>query len=404
MSGGGAGPGLRELLRTGQLRTVFQPIRHLSSGADVGYEALVRGPAGSRLEGADALVREAYRTRQVVEFDWAARASACRAALSAGLPPDTLLFFNIEPLAIGSSCPPELLADIEEGFRRYQVVLEVTERSLDRDTRALLEGIDRQRHMVAGIAIDDLGTPSASLSLLPVLGVDVIKLDLSVTQKRPSAGVTRILDIAYEEAERTGATILAEGVETAIHEEFARSVGAELGQGYYFAGPGPLPEPAEPTSAWRVGHRPISDVDTPFEVLDAQPRGHGGDQILRPMSREISDQAVPTTGPALMLVAVPGPDALSDGDVRRLADLAGRGVTVVLLGPDVPAAPGVRTGGDADDGLRDQWAVVALSPGTASALVARRPGSADEFEFGVTHDRRRVVAAAKSLLRRVGPR
>jgi EAL domain-containing protein (putative c-di-GMP-specific phosphodiesterase class I) len=54
------------------LRIVFQPIVSVESKAVVGYEALIRGPAGSVLESLDALIEEAYRENRVVDFDWIA--------------------------------------------------------------------------------------------------------------------------------------------------------------------------------------------------------------------------------------------------------------------------------------------------------------------------------------------
>src|SRR5258705_4656355 len=45
-----------EILRTRALRTVFQRIVRLENGNTEGYEALVRGPAGSPLESAAALL------------------------------------------------------------------------------------------------------------------------------------------------------------------------------------------------------------------------------------------------------------------------------------------------------------------------------------------------------------
>ena len=127
------------------LRTVFQPIVRVGSGAVVGYEGLIRGPAGSVLESPDALIREAYRQNRVVEFDWIARASASRAALAASLGPDDLLFLNSEPLALDSSCPRDLWPVIGQAFDRFRIVLEITERCLDHDPRTLFEAIDRQR-------------------------------------------------------------------------------------------------------------------------------------------------------------------------------------------------------------------------------------------------------------------
>jgi EAL domain-containing protein (putative c-di-GMP-specific phosphodiesterase class I) len=203
----------QRVLDDGLLRTEFQPIVNVGSRAVAGYEGLVRGPAGSAVESPTVLINTAYRQNRVVEFDWTARAAASRAALAAGLT-DELLFLNIEPLALASDCPPQFLPEIEEAFDRFRVVLEVTERSLDRDPSTLLEGIDRQRPSVSGMALDDVGADVRTLSMLPALEPDVIKLDLKVTQGSPSREAVKVLEFAYEEVERTGATILAEGVET----------------------------------------------------------------------------------------------------------------------------------------------------------------------------------------------
>src|SRR5690242_8609651 len=94
-----------QILRDRDVQTVFQPIFHLPSRAVVGYEALVRGPSGSALATADSLVAAANRTGRLVEFDWVARASACRAALDAELDIDHMLFLNFEPIALNTDCP-----------------------------------------------------------------------------------------------------------------------------------------------------------------------------------------------------------------------------------------------------------------------------------------------------------
>ncbi len=51
------------------------------------------------------------------------------------------------------------------------------------------------------------------------------------------------------EAERSGAIVLAEGIETAQHLRTARAFGATLGQGWLFGRPGPLPPRARPPRA-----------------------------------------------------------------------------------------------------------------------------------------------------------
>ena len=42
--------GLKSVIGRKQLRPAFQPVRRLSDGGIMGYEALIRGPQGSTLE------------------------------------------------------------------------------------------------------------------------------------------------------------------------------------------------------------------------------------------------------------------------------------------------------------------------------------------------------------------
>ena len=392
----------------GSSDSVFQPIIHLDTGATAGYEALVRGPERSRFADAATLLEYAYRTDSVVEFDWAARASACRAALAAPLSDDQLLFLNVEPLAMGSDCPADLWPDVERAFAAFQVVLEVTERSLARDPRSLLEGIDGQRPTVAGLAVDDLGANTPALSMLPVLASDVIKLDLTIIQAGPSPEATKILDIAYEETERTGAVILAEGIENPAHAAFARSVGAILGQGWYFGEPGDLPPPMRRSgpTAPHVGSAVVPDLPTPFDALEGWSIGRADGQLLVPLTHQVVYREVPLTEPGLVLVLVPEARWLPPADREELAAIAQRGVVTGALGPGImtPIADGIRTAVVRDPRFDGQWAALALSPSTASAMLAKAcPGQGDLFDFGVTHDRRRVVMAARCLLRHLGP-
>ena len=91
-----------------------------------------------------------------------------------------------------------------------------------------------------GIALDDVGADVRSLALLPLVEPDVIKLDLRLVQDRPSTDQAAIVSAVAAEHERTGAQILAEGIETEAHVTLARSLGATLGQGWHFGRPGPL--------------------------------------------------------------------------------------------------------------------------------------------------------------------
>jgi EAL domain-containing protein (putative c-di-GMP-specific phosphodiesterase class I) len=399
---------LGRILRDHRLQTVFQPIVRLDDGKTVAFEALVRGPTGSRLASAPALLTEAYRTGRVVDLDWEARASACRAALAADLNPDVPLFLNVEPLALDSKCPSDAREDIDAAYRRLQIVLEVTERSLDRDPRSLLDGIAHVRGMAGGLAVDDVGANAGTLSMLAILEPELIKLDLQVVQSKPTPAIAKILDCVYAESERTGATILAEGVQGGRHARAAVSLGAALAQGRHFGPPAPMPmRPAAPERPLVVRSRPVRTAQTPFDALRGRPISRATARLLMPLGLQVAYSGVDLVESATLLALFPDRHMFGATERDNFSRLACQGVLAGVLGPGIPAHPGggIRGGHlETDDSLNSEWAIVGLSPHTAGAMLARAiPGTNSEYVFAVTHDRHRVIAAARCLLRRLGP-
>jgi hypothetical protein len=288
-----------------------------------------------------------------------------------------------------------------------QLMLEVTERSLDRDPGSLLDGLDRYRESVKGFALDDVGANTVTISMLPIIAPALIKLDMRVVREGPTAEVVRVLHAVYEESERTGATILAEGVETAAHLALARSLGAALGQGRHLGEPASLAEHASrPKRTIDLRADTLPTVATPFFALGGNVTGRARAEVLGPLSEPIGTCGAESQVPALLIILVPHPGLLGAKARRRLAKVAQGGVMTVALGPGVPADPGsgIRgTGARDHPDITGQWAVVALSTCSAAAMLARSvDGNNTEFEFGITHDRQRVIAAARSLLRRLG--
>src|SRR5918997_5912954 len=95
--------------------------------------------------------------------------------------------------------------------------------------------------MGCAIAVDDVGADRRSLAFMPFLRPEIIKLDLSLTQARPTPQIASVVHAVNAEAERTGALVLAEGIESDHHLMRARALGARYGQGWRFGRPGPLP-------------------------------------------------------------------------------------------------------------------------------------------------------------------
>jgi EAL domain-containing protein (putative c-di-GMP-specific phosphodiesterase class I) len=284
------------------LTPVFQPVVDLTTGRPVGYEALIRGPHGSEFENPVALFEQAYLCDRSAELDWACRAAAFRAAMEAGLPRDFTLVVNVEPSSMRTDCPPDLLETIAMGTRRLNIVLELTERYLTEDPAGMLEAVRVSRANGLGIAIDDVGAEAASLAMMPLVRPDVIKLDLSLIQNQPSLLVARTVNAVLAEIERTGATVLAEGIETERHTAAALAVGAMLGQGWRYGRPAPLP------SAWPAVGEHIVAVQrsaytsaTPFEVVAGLRRPRPATrQLLQSLSKHLEYRAADPAEPAVL--------------------------------------------------------------------------------------------------------
>ena len=249
---------------------------------------------------------------------------------------------------------------------------------------------------------------------MPFLAPDVIKLDLRLVQDRSSAASARVMHAVSAEAERSGAHVVAEGIENDAHLHRAQVLGADLGQGWHFGRPGPLPEtfalPARPVAARPLGSRRSL---TPFEIVSAErPVRRGAKELLLAISREIETRTVQEGEEAVLLATFQEARHFSARTSRRYAQLAGKAAFVGALGHGLghEPAPGVR-GGDLAAGDRaalEEWNVVVIAPHFAAAFVGRDRGDAGEdmqrrFDFALTHDRVLAVQAAESLMARITP-
>jgi EAL domain-containing protein (putative c-di-GMP-specific phosphodiesterase class I) len=381
------------------LTAVYQPVVHLETGAVLGYEALARGARPP-----DELLRAARVDGVCGELDWLCRGAALQGALDADLGSTLTLFVNVEP-DTDVLVPTALCALVERAEQSLRVVLEVTERAVVQRPSELLRLVDWARGRGWGIALDDVGQDRASLAMMPFLEPDVIKLDLRLVQKRPDPEIGMVMSAVTAQAERTGALVVAEGIEDEADRQAALAMGAILGQGWLFGRPSPLPadlpRPDDVVPLRRTWS--VRDDPTPFSVVRAaRPLRRGDKPLLEGIAGHLEAQAVALAeGPVVLSTFEAGED-LPPSTQRRYAELAARGSFVAALrtgnAPDV--LDGTRGARLPDDHrLADEWSVVVVGPHYAGALVARRRGG--EYDFAVTHDRVLVVEAGRALLRHV---
>ncbi|MCI0583563.1 MAG: bifunctional diguanylate cyclase/phosphodiesterase [Chloroflexi bacterium] len=216
------------------LLPVYQPIFSLTTGEVIGHEALVRPAPDSGFVNAEALFAAAEATGRTVELD-----TACIEVVAAAagvLPPNRYLAVNLSPRTLETDeFSAARLAAIftGHGIDPSNLVLELTEREAVEDIDRLRLNLEACRSVGMRIAADDVGAGNAGLRLLSEIKFDLVKVDLSLVQ----GGVLResslvVMRALRELAERSSATIVAEGIETAHQLEVVRDLGLAAGQGY----------------------------------------------------------------------------------------------------------------------------------------------------------------------------
>jgi EAL domain-containing protein (putative c-di-GMP-specific phosphodiesterase class I) len=405
-----------DLLASTGLRMLFQPILELESGDVVGFEALARGPLGSDLERPGDLFAAAAREGILPELDRACRGIAVEEAVAADLDPSQLLFVNAEPAGLDHGGVLDRLA--ERGLERISIVVELTERALTSRPSEVLSAVRWLRERGCRIALDDVGVDERSLALMPFLFPDLIKLDMRVVQNQlPPLDAARVLNAVGAEAERSGAVIVAEGIETAEHLGRAEAMGATLGQGWLLGPPAPLPLDSPPSGAPDLPARtPASGSQgTPFELISGSRRvrrgGRGDKRLLTALARQLEGEAMTLAGEVVVISTFQDRRFFDPATRRRYERIAQRAALVGAVGVGMGVAPGVGVRGadlEPEDALRDEWNVIVISPHFSGAFVARDLGDDGRdierrFDYFLTYDRELVADSATRLLPRIVP-
>jgi EAL domain-containing protein (putative c-di-GMP-specific phosphodiesterase class I) len=271
-TGSAATASLSEILRTRRLDTVFQPIFAFRESRMLGFEALVRGPAGSDFETPFALFGAAQREGSLVELNIVCIQETLRAYARGRLP--GLLFLNISPQLIvqrgfDQARAARFLAGL--GLEAAQVVIELTEDYPGHDLAPVRESLRLYRAMGFRVALDDLGEGSSSLRLWSELRPEFVKADKHfVTGITADAMKVQFLRAIQHIAESSGSRVIAEGIENAGDFRLVKELGIACGQGWFIGRPERSPGAALPAAA-DAAHR-----DTRVSVLPGRWRGPRG--------------------------------------------------------------------------------------------------------------------------------
>jgi len=126
------------------------------------------------------------------------------------------------------------------GVSADRLILEITEREIMEDHRAVVDVLQALHDQGIRISIDDFGTGFSSLTHLRKLPIHEIKIDQSfisgmLDRENDYIIARSIIDLAHN----LGHKVVAEGVEDTATLELLRGLGCDVAQGFLFARPGP---------------------------------------------------------------------------------------------------------------------------------------------------------------------
>jgi EAL domain-containing protein (putative c-di-GMP-specific phosphodiesterase class I) len=403
--------GLEELVRSGGIETYFAPVVDALTFQRVGHQIL-QAPTGSpelgRAESEN--LRHAMRASTITgDIDASLRDSALRTAEGAGLPKSNRLFLHAEA---------ESFATLEDrtGEPDRSVILQLDATRVASSPASVLRSVRSARAMGWGVGMSSVGADLRSTAFVPLVNPSVVGLHPDVLRIDCDSHLAELNRLLHAHLERTGAVILADGVETEDDLDRVRALGARYMSGPYFGEATKQPQAfSEPNEDALVSHysRNLPALGTPYSIsqgLRREPLVMNRELLVAQIAA-LEERAL-ASGTATITLGVFGEDdGFSEATRLRYEKIRDTvGLTAMFSGGfDGPPIPGVRTGlVDASDPMRNEHGVVVVGPDWSGMVAASKrndPGSDGQtvFDVYITTDRYTCVDAARSVLTRVAP-
>jgi diguanylate cyclase (GGDEF)-like protein/PAS domain S-box-containing protein len=240
---------LRQAISEARLRTFFQPIVDLRTGALHGLEALARWPADERIVSPAEFIPVAEDSGLIAPLGILMLRNACQTLSdwrARGLVElDVTVSVNVSLRQITDA---DLVDDVrtalsQAGLPASSLVLEITESTLMENPDLVGAVLGELLELGVGVQLDDFGTGYSSLTVLHTFPGDTLKIDRAfvadmVTRSESQAIIRSIVGLAHN----LGLRVIAEGIETPEQVRALAELTCEYGQGYHFARPLPALE------------------------------------------------------------------------------------------------------------------------------------------------------------------
>jgi diguanylate cyclase (GGDEF)-like protein len=240
--------GLQQAMTGQQLELEYQPVVELATSRVTTVEALVRWHRNGETIPPAEFLPVAEDSGLIVPLgDWVLR-EACRQVMTwrtAGLAIGLAVNMSVRQVSAPGLAASVLAALDGTGLPPDALTLEVPERALIDGGGPVVTELAGLRGRGIRLAIDDFGTGYASLSYLPQLAVDTIKIDPEfIAGLGTDPTLTLLTKTIVQVCHDLGVEVVAEGVERPDQLDQLREIGCDLGQGFAIAAPMAPPEVA----------------------------------------------------------------------------------------------------------------------------------------------------------------
>ncbi len=238
---------LSRALDRGELRLHYQPILDFSTGAVVGFEALMRWRQGDGTTVPPAeFIPIAEETGTINAIGaWAlaeASTQLCKWIEEGVCSPSANMSVNVSPRQLADPTFPTIVNEVltDSRISPQQLWLEVTEGIMISEPEAALATLRRLRSLGVRVALDDFGTGYSSLSHLQKFPIQRIKIDRAFVQGvAENANDTSLVRTIIAMGFSLGLDMVAEGVETVQQLQVLGELGCTKAQGYLISHPIP---------------------------------------------------------------------------------------------------------------------------------------------------------------------
>jgi len=314
-----------ELGLDGDPELVFQPAVDLATGRLLGFEALLRwndpdlGPIPPSV-----LIPWAEANGHMVELNAWVLSEACAAAASWQADLQLAVNCSVFQLRQREAASAAAAAIEESGLNPDRLTIEITETSVTDDGAAA--DLHAMSRLGIQLTVDDIGSDWSTIESMQQFSIKTMKIDGSlIAGLADEGGVSRaMVETIVHVSHSLGICTVAESVETARQVRILRELGADVGQGYFFAKPLAVEDALMLTTMDPLPVFPLTGLDDDDAAADLDRDGlavdlhPGGDDDEG--SEDYGDSAYRTDGRGIAAEVIGALDAVSEVGVDATGD------------------------------------------------------------------------------------